>query len=204
MDRRWRPAAARRRWPARAAVGGQLRHHRAQGAGARARGSAPAAGAAGCVARTAQSGAGGSEPGQKSGSVGQCQPRDPHADERACWGSPICWPGRAWPGAAALCGDIRDIGSASVDAASTTSWTSRGSRPGRLDLERIDFALAAVLEQVRSLLAPQAVERGLELRGRARWSRRHSCCAATPTGCARCWSTWSATGSSSRPGAASR
>ena len=34
---------------------------------------------------------------------------------------------------------------------------------GRLDLERVDFALAAVLEQVRSLLAPQAVERGLEL-----------------------------------------
>jgi CheY-like chemotaxis protein/HPt (histidine-containing phosphotransfer) domain-containing protein len=35
---------------------------------------------------------------------------------------------------------------------------------GRLDLERIDFSLAAVLEQVRSLLAPQAVERGLGLR----------------------------------------
>ncbi len=35
---------------------------------------------------------------------------------------------------------------------------------GRLDLERIDFSLAEVLEQVRSLLAPQAVERGLALR----------------------------------------
>ena len=34
---------------------------------------------------------------------------------------------------------------------------------GRLDLERVDFSLAAALEQVRSLLAPQAVERGLEL-----------------------------------------
>ena len=34
---------------------------------------------------------------------------------------------------------------------------------GRLDLEHIDFALAACLEQVRSLLAPQASERGLEL-----------------------------------------
>ena len=34
---------------------------------------------------------------------------------------------------------------------------------GKLDLERVDFALAAVLEQVRSLFAPQAVERGLEL-----------------------------------------
>jgi PAS domain S-box-containing protein len=34
---------------------------------------------------------------------------------------------------------------------------------GRLDLESIDFALAACLEQVRSLLAPQARERGLEL-----------------------------------------
>jgi signal transduction histidine kinase/DNA-binding NarL/FixJ family response regulator len=35
---------------------------------------------------------------------------------------------------------------------------------GRLDLERIDFSLAEVLEQVRSLLAPQAAERGLDLR----------------------------------------
>ena len=35
---------------------------------------------------------------------------------------------------------------------------------GRLQLERIDFTLADVVEQVRSLLAPQAAERGLELR----------------------------------------
>ena len=35
---------------------------------------------------------------------------------------------------------------------------------GRMELERIDFALAEVLEQVRSILAPQAAERGLELR----------------------------------------
>ena len=34
---------------------------------------------------------------------------------------------------------------------------------GRLDLERVDFSLVATLEQVRSLLAPQAVERGLKL-----------------------------------------
>ncbi|MGD9511774.1 MAG: ATP-binding protein, partial [Geminicoccaceae bacterium] len=34
---------------------------------------------------------------------------------------------------------------------------------GRLDLEQIDFPLSACLEQVRSLLAPQASERGLEL-----------------------------------------
>ena len=35
---------------------------------------------------------------------------------------------------------------------------------GGLELERIDFALADVLDQVRSLTAPQAAERGLELR----------------------------------------
>ncbi len=35
---------------------------------------------------------------------------------------------------------------------------------GRLELERIDFSLADVPEQVRSLMAPQAAERGLELR----------------------------------------
>jgi PAS domain S-box-containing protein len=35
---------------------------------------------------------------------------------------------------------------------------------GGLELERIDFALADVLNQVRSLMAPQAAERGLELR----------------------------------------
>ena len=34
---------------------------------------------------------------------------------------------------------------------------------GRLDLETIDFGLASCLEQVRSLLAPQASERGLKL-----------------------------------------
>ncbi len=35
---------------------------------------------------------------------------------------------------------------------------------GHLDLERIDFPIVEILEQVRSLLAPQAAERGLELR----------------------------------------
>nr|WP_299638586.1 ATP-binding protein [Devosia sp.] len=35
---------------------------------------------------------------------------------------------------------------------------------GKLDLERIDFSLPEVLEHVRSLLAPQAADRGLELR----------------------------------------
>ena len=35
---------------------------------------------------------------------------------------------------------------------------------GRLELEHIDFSVLQVLEEVRSLMAPQAVERGLELR----------------------------------------
>jgi signal transduction histidine kinase/DNA-binding response OmpR family regulator len=34
---------------------------------------------------------------------------------------------------------------------------------GKIQLEKIDFAIPAVLEQVRSLLAPQAAKRGLEL-----------------------------------------
>ncbi|HEX8374470.1 MAG TPA: ATP-binding protein, partial [Geminicoccaceae bacterium] len=35
---------------------------------------------------------------------------------------------------------------------------------GRLELERVDFSVPGLLEEVRSLLAPQARERGLELR----------------------------------------
>src|SRR3954466_5328992 len=34
---------------------------------------------------------------------------------------------------------------------------------GGLELERVDFPLGEVLEQVRSLMVPQAVERGLDL-----------------------------------------
>ena len=35
---------------------------------------------------------------------------------------------------------------------------------GRMEIERIDFSPAQVLEQAQSILAPQAAERGLELR----------------------------------------
>ena len=46
---------------------------------------------AGGTARAAQPRARGSEPGQEP-VRGQCQPRDPHADERACWAWPTCSP----------------------------------------------------------------------------------------------------------------
>ena len=87
---------------------------------------------------------------------------------------------------------------------STTSSTSRGSRPASSSWSGSTSRSADVLEQVRSLLAPQAAERGLDLRVRARRRRRRSWSAATRPGCSRCWSIWSATGSSSPARAASR
>ena len=56
---------------------------------------------------------------------------------------------------------------------------------GKLELEAIDFDLRAAVEEVASLLADRAYEKGLEL-ATARPRRARAWCAAIPGGCARC------------------
>ena len=46
---------------------------------------------------------------------------------------------------------------------STTSSTSRRSRPGRIELEEIDFDVVQLVEEVASLLAQLARNKGLEV-----------------------------------------
>ena len=74
---------------------------------------------------------------------------------------------------------------------------------GKLELERIDFALADVLEQVRSLWRRRRASAGLELRIEQA-PAAPLLVRGDPTRLRRCWSTWSATGSSSPTRAVSR
>ena len=56
---------------------------------------------------------------------------------------------------------------------------------GKLDLERLDFDLRGMLEEVADLLAFRAHEKGLEFVLCRRPRRPGSACAATPAACAR-------------------
>ena len=87
---------------------------------------------------------------------------------------------------------------------STTSSTSPRSRPASSSSRRSTSTCARCIEDVgRPARRPSAADKGLELvvLHRADAARRR--CAATPAACARSWSTWSATRSSSPPTARS-
>ena len=73
----------------------------------------------------------------------------------------------------------------------------------KIDLETIDFDLAEVLEQVRSLMTPQAGTRGLDLRFE-RDADLPTVLRAIRPGSNKCWLIWSETGLNSRSVAASR
>ena len=91
---------------------------------------------------------------------------------------------------------IRRLRPRRCSPSSTTSSTSRRSRPASSSWKRSTSTCARRRGRAGDALGRAAHEKGLELTCLStRGSRR--CCAATPAACARCWSTWSATPSSS-------
>jgi PAS domain S-box-containing protein len=113
-------------------------------------------------AASGQGGGGGREPGEERVPGGD-EPRDQDAhDGRARHGRPARGGGPAGEGEGRV-EAIRVSGRHLLSVIDDILDFSR-IEAGRLELERTDFPLADVPEQVRSIMAPQAAERGLELR----------------------------------------
>ena len=142
-----------------------------------------------------QGGGRGGQPGQER-VPGQHEPRDPHADERHHRHD------RAGPGhepdprAARVPDDGQGVGRVAAGVINDILDFSK-IEAGKLDLEAVDFALRDAPRRHRedAGAAGAAEGAGAGLPRRRRTSR--SGWSATPAGCGRSWSTWSATPSSS-------
>ena len=128
------------------------------------------------------------------------EPRDPHADERRHRHDRPAARHRARRRAARVRRDVRTSGEALLDASSTTSSTSRRSRPASSSWSSSRFDLRECIEDALDLVAVARREKGLELACTGRRRRAAAVRRRRRRACARCCSTCSATRSSSPSG----
>ena len=135
-------------------------------------------------------GAGRGQPGQEP-VPGQHEPRDPHAHERRDrHGAPAARDTPLSRRAAGVRGDSSTAPAARCCAIINDILDFSKIESGKLELERVDFDLRALVDEVVRLCAPLARGQGHRARRPSIAARRcRTRCAATPAGCARCWTT---------------